>query len=300
MHKTGLVELEAVVAIARKGSFRMAALDVGMSTSALSHTVKALEARLGVQLFNRTTRSVSLSQAGEQFVAQVAPALADIQGAIEAVNQHRDTPTGTLRINSSVGGARQILKPVVLEFLRRYPHMSVDIVTEARMIDIIIDGFDAGIRRAETVPRDMIAIPVGEVLNFTVVGSPAYFATRPMPVSPDELRDHDCIRTRQPGGAIERWHFERDGQHQSIETSGRLILDEPSLVLEAAREGVGLAYMAHWSVTEDLASGRLQQVLPDWMPRSPGLSFYYPTRRNMTAGLRAFIDLIWEVNRRVG
>src|SRR5260370_13888477 len=194
MHKSGLVELDAVVAVARRGNFGAAAVELGMSSSALSHAVAGLEARLGVRLFNRTTRSVSLSAAGEQFVATITPALSDIRHAMEAVNSHRDTPTGTLRINSSVGAARMILTPIVLEYLRRYPEMKLDIATEGRLIDIVADGFDAGIRLAETVPRDIIAIPLGPALRSAVVGSPAYFEDKPRPRTPGDLMAHRCIR----------------------------------------------------------------------------------------------------------
>lgn len=192
MHKSGLVELDAVVAVARRGNFRAAATDLGMSTSALSHAVAGLEGRLGVRLFNRTTRSVSLSAAGEQFVAQIAPALSEIRSAMETVNSYRDTPAGTLRLNTSVGAARQILTPIVLEYLRRYPEMKVDLVTEGRLIDIVGEGFDAGIRLAETVPGDMIAVPIGYDLRMAVVAAPAYFKDRPFPRTPGDLMAHRC------------------------------------------------------------------------------------------------------------
>jgi DNA-binding transcriptional LysR family regulator len=183
MSKTGLTEYEAVIAVARRGNFRAAAVDLGMSPSALSHAVAALETRLEVRLLNRTTRSVSLSAAGEQFHRPITPALSEIRGAIEAINSLRDTPTGLLRINSSVGAARQILQPIIFEYLRRYPRMRVDLVTEGRLVDIVLDAFDAGIRLSESVPQDMIAIPFGPDQCFTVVGSPEYFRSNPAPGS---------------------------------------------------------------------------------------------------------------------
>ncbi|MDL2402861.1 LysR family transcriptional regulator [Rhizobium mayense] len=299
MHKSGLIELEAVIAVARRGSFRAAAVELGMSSTALSHAVAGLEARLGVRLFNRTTRSVSLSPAGEQFVATVAPALSDIHGAMEAVNSHRDTPAGILRINSSVGAARQILTPIVLEYLRRYPDMQVDLVTEGRMIDIVVDGFDAGIRTVDTVPKDMIAVPFGPPLRYAIVGSPAYFEVHPRPGKPQDLTQHRCIRARLPGGALYRWEFEKRGEALTLDVPGSLTLDEPTLMLESAREGAGLAYLSEWSAAADIAAGRLLRVLEDWTPALPGLCLYYPGRRLLPAGLRAFVDLIHEIGRHI-
>jgi DNA-binding transcriptional LysR family regulator len=292
MQKASLAELDAVIAVARRGNFRAAALELGMSSSALSHAVAGLEARMGVRLFNRTTRSVSLSAAGDQFVAQVAPALAEIRGAMDAVNIHRDTPAGTLRINTSVGAARMILAPLILEYLKLYPEMRVDLVTEGRLIDIVVDGFDAGIRIEEAVPRDMIAVPIGGPIRSIVVGSPAYFEGRTKPQTPGDLLQHQCIRARMASGAIYRWEFERRGEAMEIDVPGALSLDEMTLMHEAARAGVGLAYLSEWTVKADLASGRLVQVLDDWTPAYPGLRLYYPGRRHVPAGLRAFIDLI--------
>jgi DNA-binding transcriptional LysR family regulator len=297
MHKSGLIELEAIVAIARHASFRVAAAELGMSSTALSHSVRGLEARLGVRLFNRTTRSVSLSEAGEEFVATVAPALADIKGAMEAVNTHRDTPTGTLRINSSVGAARRILTPVVLEYLRRYPDMKVDLVTEGRLVDIVVDGFDAGIRTVDNVPKDMIAVPFGPSLRYAVVGSPNYFEMHAIPRKPLDLLDHVCIRSRLPSGVIYRWEFEQGGVIQNIDVTGPLTLDEPTLILEAARQGAGLAHLSEWSVETDVADGKLIRVLKEWTPILPGLCLYYPGRRHVPASLRAFVAAIRETAR---
>ena len=298
MYKSGLIELDAVVAVARHGSFRAAALELGMSPTALGHAVAGLEARLGVRLFNRTTRSVSLSAAGEQFVAQVAPALTHIRGAMEAVNSLRDTPKGTLRINSSAGGARMLLVPIVVEFLERYPEMNVDIVTEGRLIDIVVDGFDAGVRTADVVPQDMIAVPFGPILRFAVVASPAYFAGKSLPLTPGDLMSHRCIRARMPSGALYRWDFERHGEALRIDVPGSLMLDESTLMHQAALAGAGIAYLAQWSVAADIAAGKLQRVLEDWTPEYPGLCLYYPGRRHIPAGLRAFINLIREVGAR--
>ena len=296
--KTGLTEFDAVVAVARLGSFRAAATELGMSTSALSHAVAALEARLGVRLFNRTTRSVSPTDAGEQFIARIAPALADIGGAIEGINSHRDTPAGTLRINTSAGAARMILTPIILDYLRRYPDMNLVLVTEGRLIDVVGQGFDAGIRIAEAVPQDMIAVPIGGDIRMVVVGAPAYFAGRAPPRVPADLLRHRCIRARMATGAIWRWEFEERGEAVEIDVPGALTLDEPTLMLEAALQGVGLAYLSEWSVRDHIAAGRLLAVLEDWSPPDPGLCLYYPGRRFVPAGLRALIDLIREKNRR--
>ncbi|WP_213737189.1 LysR family transcriptional regulator [Bradyrhizobium sp. dw_411] len=294
MRASGLVELDAVLAVARHRGFRTAAIELDMSRSALSHAVAALEAKLGVRLFHRTTRSVSLTQAGEQFVAGVAPALSQIRDAMEQAGSHRDTPAGTLRLNTSTGAARQMMEPIILEYLRRYPDVTVDIVTENRLIDIVVDGFDAGFRLAELVPQDMIAVPVGPKLRFAVVGSPVYFESHQQPHTPADLLQHRCIRMRLPSGAIYHWEFERHGEEIEIDVNGPLILDEPHLMLDAARAGVGLAYLSEWNAGPDLANGALVRVLEDWTPPFPGLCLYYSGRRHVPAGLRALIDLIRE------
>jgi DNA-binding transcriptional LysR family regulator len=295
MYETGMVELDAVVAVSRRGSYRAAAAELGMSPTALSRAVNGLEGRLGVRLFNRTTRSVCLSAAGEQFIARVAPALSEIRSAMEGVNSLRDKPAGTLRINSSVGAARRILVSVVLEYLRRYPDMRVDLVTEARLIDIIADGFDAGIRTRDVVPGDMIAVPFGADQRFVVVGSPAYFEENPPPRTPGDLTRHRCIRARWPSGGMYRWEFAQRSETLNIDVPGVLTLDEPTLMREAALAGAGLAYMWEAWIAQDVADGRLVSVLNEWMPSSPALCLYYPGRRNVPASLRAFIDVIREI-----
>jgi len=294
--KTGLTEFDAVVAVARLGSFRAAATELGMSPSALSHAVAALEARLGARLFNRTTRSVSPTDAGEQFIARIAPALNEIGGAIEGINSHRDTPVGTLRINTSAGAARMILKPLVLEYLRRYPDMNLVLVTEGRLVDVVGQGFDAGIRLAEMVPQDMIAVPIGPKQRMLVVGSPDYFKRFPKPTVPEDLVRHRCIRARMASGAIWHWEFERGGEEVAIDVPGSLTLDEMTLMMEATLAGTGLAYLSEWSVAPHIATGRLVAVLEEWTPAYPGLCLYYPGRRHVPAGLRALIDLIRAVN----
>ena len=298
MFKSGLTELEAVAAVARRGSFRAAAIELGMSPTSLGAAVAGLEKRLGVRLFNRTTRSVSLTEAGEQFLARVAPALVEIQGAFEGVNSHRDRPAGTLRINSSVGAAGQLLDPFVLEFLRRYPEMKVEITTEDRLVDVVAEGFDAGIRLMDAVPADMIAVPFGGDLHYSIVGSPAYFARRPKLEKPGDLMAHECIRARWPSGGLYRWEFRRGADAFTLDVPGQLTLDEHTLMLAAALGGAGLAYLWELPIREHVAAGRLVPVLEEWTISSSGLCLYYPGRRHVPAGLRAFIDLIRELDRR--
>ncbi len=294
MPRTGLVELNTVVAVASHRSFRAAATELGMSPSALSHAIAALEQRMGVRLFNRTTRSVSLTEAGEQFLAKVRPALREIAEAIDATNVFRDSPAGTLRLNMSEGAARQLLTPIVLEFMRRYPQMQVDLVTQGRLVDIVAEGFDAGIRLAEAVPQDMIAVPCGPEQRYAVVGSPAYFNSRTHPKTPGDLVAHECIRGRLPSGAMLKWEFEKRGEQMVVDVKGSLTLDHYELWIEAALEGAGLAYINEWSVSHEISSGRLVRVLEDWTPPFPGLALYYPGHRHVPAGLRAFIGIIRE------
>jgi DNA-binding transcriptional LysR family regulator len=294
MLHAGLFELNAVAAISAHRSFRAAATELGISPSALSHAIAGLEKRLGVRLINRTTRSVSLSEAGKHFLARVSPALREIAGAMEDVNEFRDTPAGTLRINLKERAAHQILRPVVAKFLRRYPDMNVELVLEGRPIDIVAEGFDAGIRLAESVPQDMVAIPCGPDTRFIVVGAPVYFARTPAPRLPSDLANHECIRRRMPGGRLYRWEFEKRGEEMTVDVPGRLTLDNDTLMVEAAVEGLGLAFVSDFWVTEHLAAGSLQAVLEDWTPPFPGLRLYYPGHRHMTAGLRAFIDMLRE------
>jgi len=293
MKTTGMGELEAVLAVARHRSFRAAASDMGCSTSALSHAVAGLEARLGVRLFNRTTRSVSLSEAGAAFVGSVAPAVAVIREAMDHAGNFGETPSGTLRLNTSVGAAHQVM-PVLMAFLRQFPEMKLDIVTEGKLIDIVLEGFDAGIRLADTVPQDMVAVPFGDRQRFAVVGSPAYFAQHPAPRTPADLKDHRCIRARMPSGTLYHWEFERRGEALRVDGAGALTLDDASLMLSAARAGMGLAYLTEWNVEADLAAGTLVRVLEDWTPPLDGLCLYYPSRRHAPAGLRALVEVIRE------
>src|ERR1700744_1357011 len=297
MNETGLFELNAVAAISAHRSFRAAATELGISPSALSHAIAGLEKRLGVRLINRTTRSVALSQAGERFLARVSPALREIEGAMEDVNAFRDTPAGSLRINAKERAAHQILRPVVAKYLRRYPDMQVELTMVGRPIDIVAEGFDAGIRLGESVPQDMVAIPCGPDSRFIVVGAPSYLAGKPTPRAPSDLLRHECIRRRMPGGKLYHWEFEKRGEEIALDVPGRLTLDHDGLMVEAAVEGLGLAFISEFWVSEHLAAGTLRAVLEDWPPPFPGLRLYYPRHRHMTAGLRAFIELLREEGR---
>ncbi|KAF5884860.1 MULTISPECIES: LysR family transcriptional regulator [Rhizobium] len=298
MEHASLKELEAAIAIARRGTFRAAAIDLGMSTTALSHTIGRLEAGLGVRLFNRTTRSVSLTDAGRLFVQQVGPTLQDLHAALDLVRSHRETPSGTIRINAAPFAARAIVSPLVLEFLRRYPDMNVDIVTEGKMVDIVKNGFDLGVRVEGLVPSDMIAVSLGRPQRHAVVGSPEYFEKHGKPMVPPDLLNHRCIRVRLPDGSLFRWRFEKDGEPVQIDVRGPIALDEASLTRTAVLESAGVGYLFEQDILSDIEAGRVVRVLEDWTPPYPGLCLYYPGRRNLSAGVRAFLDLAREFSRK--
>jgi len=290
----GLVELDAVLAIARRGSFRAAALDLEMSTTALSNAVGKLERQLGVRLFNRTTRSVSLTDVGRNFVGQVGPALQDIRDAMDTARSQQKTASGTLRINAFATAAREILSPMILKFLRLYPQVHIDLVTEGRLVDVVAEGFDFGVRTRDLVPSDMIAVPIGPGQRNVVVGSPVYFQKHGKPLVPPDLLHHACLRIRLPNGAPYRWHFEKDGQSVQIDVAGPITLDEASLSRIAVLEAVGIGYVMESDVRDDLNSGRLEIVLEDWTPQFAPLAFYYPGRRHPSAAFKAFVDLVRE------
>jgi len=292
-----LAELSALSAVATRRSFRAAAVDLRMSPSSLSHQVASVERRLGVRLFNRTTRSVSLTEAGEHFLARVNPALREIADAVETVNRFRDTPAGLLRLNASDGGAERIL-PMVLDFMAAYPDMRVDVAVDGRLVDIVAEGFDAGVRGGGAVPQDMIALPFGVPETFMIVGSPAYFQAHGRPQAPADLLRHACIRVRMPSGALLPWEFERRGEEVRIEPPGRLVVGSPMLAVQAAVAGAGVAYVIERAMSDELASGRLVRVLDEWTPPFPGVCLYYPRQRLPSAGLAAFIEHVRTARRR--
>lgn len=295
MERAGLNDLEAVIAIARRGSFRAAAIDLGMSTTALSHAIAKFEERLGVRLFNRTTRSVSVTDAGRLFVDQVGPALQNLQGALDAVRSQRETPSGTIRINAAPFAAREIISPLVIEFLRRYPDMNVDLVTEGRLVDVVADGFDLGVRVANLVPSDMITVSLGRAQRYAIVASPEYLKNHGRPRVPPDLLNHRCIRVRLPDGALFRWRFERDGEAIQIDPPGPIVLDEVTLARVAVAENIGIGCFMEQSVLADIKAKRFVRLLDDWTPPFPGLCLYYPGRRNPAAGLKAFLALAREL-----
>jgi DNA-binding transcriptional LysR family regulator len=292
--RASLAELEAVSAVARHGGFRSAARELGQSSSALSHAVAGLEERLAVRLFNRTTRSVSLTAAGEEFLRGIGPALQAIGDTIDAVGSKASEPTGILRINTAPGAARLMLQPIILEYSRRHPKVTVEIVTESALVDITGAGFDAGARLLDAIPPDMIAVPIFPELRMVVVGAPSYLADRPHPSSPSELAAHDCVGMRLASGRIYRWEFDRRGETMLIDVQSRLILDSTDLILTAALDGAGLAYVEERGAAPYLADGRLIQLLDEWTPPFPGLALYFAGRRHVPLKLRALVDLIRE------
>lgn len=268
-----------------------------MSTSALSSAISKLEEQLGVRLFNRTTRSVSLTAAGHRFVEQVSPALKDIHGAIDTVRSQQETPTGILRINTFATAGREILAPLVLEYLRRFPGVQIDLVTEGNLVDIVADGFDFGVRSQPLVPSDMIAIPLGPARRYAVVATPTYFESREPPKVPSDLTAHACIRTRLPNGALFRWQFEAEGQPVHADVEGPITLDEASLARLAVLDGLGIGFFMESDVRDDIEAGRLVRVLGAWTPPLAPLCLYYPSRRNPPAAFKVFVDLARELAR---
>ncbi|PZU21263.1 MAG: LysR family transcriptional regulator [Shinella sp.] len=291
MTRHSLIELEAVLAIVRCGSFRAAALDLGMSTTAISSAVGKLERELDVRLFNRTTRSVSLTYAGRIFVAQIKPALDGIQKAMNTARSQQETPSGILRINAFATAAREIMAPLVLRYLQLYPQVHVDIVTEGRLVDVVAAGFDLGVRSADLVPSDAIAIPLGQMRRMAVAASPALFKGRDIPQVPQELLAYPCIRVRLPNGALFRWRFEKGGEELQLDVEGPITLDEASLARIAVTSGVGIGYFMEADVRDDIAAGRLLRILEDWTPPLAPLCLYYSNRRNSSAAFQAFVAL---------
>jgi len=289
MTRSVLADLDAVLGIARQGSFRAAALELGMSTTALSNAIAKLEQRLGIRLFNRTTRSVSLTDAGKTFVERVGPAMTDIHDAMLAAQSLQETPTGTLRINAFASAAREVMAPLILLFLRQYPRVHIDLVTEGRLVDIVAAGFDLGLRPADLVPSDMIALPLGRERSNAVVASPDFLRTHGRPLVPADLYRFRCIRSRLPNNALFRWRFEKDGSTVQIDVQGAITLDESSLVKIAAQNGIGLGYVMEADVRDDIGAGRLVRVLEDWTPPLAPLALYYPGRKNPPAAFSAFM-----------
>ena len=292
MSNPRLPDLISFATVARLRSFRGAALELGVSASALSHAVRGLEERLGVRLLNRTTRSVTPSQAGQRLLERLGPALRDIDDALDDVNTFRDTPIGTLRLNVPRSAAHLLLAPLMARYLAAHPQMRLEITTDDGLVDIVAGGYDAGVRFGESLQGDMVAVPLGPPQRLVVVGSPAYLAKHGAPATPRELRAHACIRFRFPSGKFYRWEFAKGGQALEIDVDGPLALGEAELMIRAAEDGVGLACVLDAQVEPRVQSGALVRVLEDWCPMIPGFYLYYPSRRQMAGGLRAFVEMI--------
>ncbi len=297
MVRPSLNDLAAFAAVANHQSFRGAADVMGVSRSALSHAIIGLEAKLGVRLFNRTTRSVSLTHAGARLLARLNPVLQDLDQALDTLSEERGTPSGTLRINANKSGARILLTDVVPRFLDLYPDVELDLVSEGRLVDIVEQGFDAGVRLLETVPKDMVAVKFGGDVRFITVAAPSYLDGKARPNTPDDLHAHRCIRQRLPSGKRYRWEFSRRDAEVAIDVPGNLTLDDNDLMVQAALDGQGIAYVPEYFARPFLASGHLVIILGEWCPPTPGLALYYPRSRHMPSPLRAFIDVLREVDR---
>jgi DNA-binding transcriptional LysR family regulator len=288
-----LADLDAFAAVARHRSFRGAAAVRGVSASTLSEAVRRLEARLGVRLLNRTTRSVTPTEAGARLLERLAPALSEVVAALDVVNSFRDSPTGTLRLNVPTIVAREILPPIAASFLKAHPGITLEVVTEDTYIDVLAAGFDAGIRYDERLEQDMIAVPIGpRVQRFAVGAAPSYLAAHGRPDHPSDLLQHACILHRFPSGVSPPWEFERNGKVVRVSPTGPLVAMTIELELGAAIAGLGLIASFEELLAPAFASGALEPVLEDWCQSFSGPFLYYASRRHMPAPLRAFIDFI--------
>ena len=288
----GFPALEVFVLVAKHRSFRKAALARGVSPSALSHVIRGLEQTLDVRLFNRTNRSIRITSAGEHLLKRVGPALGDITEAVEQVSSFKGRPTGPLRLNVPRNAAELVIKPMMGRFLATYPQIKLEVVTDDGLVDIVADGFDAGIRAGQHLAQDMILVPVGPPMRFTVVGAPAYFADRDKPRVPKDLHAHACVGRRYPSGALYAWAFAQGGESMEVEVSGPLVTDDRALIIAAALDGVGLAHIHEALVADHIRRGELVRVLEDWCPVLPHFFLYYPGRRQVPAPLRAFVDMV--------
>ena len=290
MKRNHLPQLAVLAAVAQAGSFRGAARELAIAPSAVSHAVSSLEARLGVRLLARSTRSVAPTEEGAQLLERLRPALSEIDLALETAIETRDRPAGNLRLTVPRTAAHLALTPRLGAFASAYPDIVLEIVIEDRFTDVVEGGFDAGVRLGESLQRDMIAVRIGPDLRGAVVGAPTYFATMPRPRHPHDLVDHRCLRFRFSSGILYRWEFEKDGEEIELAVQGPLILDEDHLIANAAVDGAGLAFLFEDYVREALAAGKLIRVLEAWCPTFEGFFVYYPSRRQMRPALRAFVD----------
>ncbi len=292
MKRGDLDDLAAFAAVARVRSFTRAAAELGLSPSALSHAMRGLEERLGVRLLARTTRSVAPTPAGERLMRSLDPALAELGRGLAALDDWRGAPSGTVRLTTFGYAARTILAPRLPQFLLDHPEVSVEVIVEDRLVDLVSGGFDAGIRLGETVDRDMVTVPVGPKLRTVVVATPAYFERHAPPEVPTDLERHVCVNYRLiGGGGLLPWEFERDREAVKIRPSGQLIVNDENLAGAAVRAGAGLGYMMEHDVVDDIAAGHLVQVLQAWCPAYAGCHLYFPSRQ-VTPALRALIDAL--------
>jgi DNA-binding transcriptional LysR family regulator len=290
MRNTDLSELAAFDAVARHRSFRRAAEERGVTASAISHAVSNLEGRLGVRLLNRTTRSVSLTDAGGLLQAKLSPAFGDIGSALDAVNQFRDTPFGKVRINVPNSIAPFVVGEIIGPLIKSNPNLELEIVATDRLIDIVGEGFDAGVRLGESLSKGMIAVKIKPRMRLVVVGSPDYFREWPAPRTPHDLKDHVCIQNMYPSGTRYPWEFTRRGKHVSFHPGGPVSLDDHELMMQVALHGSALAYVWEARAARDIAEGRLIKCLDEWCAPEDWLYLYYPSRQNISAGLRAVVE----------
>jgi DNA-binding transcriptional LysR family regulator len=283
----------AFLAVARERSFTKAAAKLGVSQSALSHTIRALEARLGLRLLSRTTRSVAPTEASERLLHAVGPRFDEIDAELAALSELREKPAGAIRITAGEHAAESILWPAVARLLRDYPDVRIEIVVDQGLTDIVAERYDAGVRLGEQVARDMIAVRIGPDMRMAVVGAPSYFAKRRKPRTPQDLTDHNCINLRLPTyGGLYVWEFEKGGRELKVRVEGQLVFNTIGLRLKAALGGLGLAYLPEAQVQEHLARGELIRVLADWCPPFAGYHIYYPSRRQPTPAFTLLLDAL--------
>lgn len=297
MADPSLSDLKAFASVARHLSFQRAADALGVSRSSLSHAVRSLEQRLGVRLLHRTTRSVAVTDAGGRLLQRLAPALRELDDMLEEAGYGGAVLTGTLRINSNKGGAAWLLRRVIPLFTARYPGVEVDLVTNGRLVDIVAEGFDAGVRLSEFVPQDMIRVAFGGDVRFLAVASPAYLETFGVPAAPDDLQRHRCIRQRLPSGKRYKWEFRRGTEELTVDVPGTLSLDDNDLMVAAALDGLSIAFVLEPFAERELADGRLRPLLEEWSPFDPGMCLYYAGHRHVPAPLKAFIEVTREATR---
>jgi DNA-binding transcriptional LysR family regulator len=293
MPRQNLDDLLAFLAVARERSFTKAAAKLGVSPSALSHTIRALEERLGLRLLTRTTRSVSPTQAGERVLVTLAPRIEEIESELEALSSLREKPAGTIRITAHEHAVDSILRPALKKFLPGYPDIKVEISIDYGLTDIVAQRFDAGVRSGEQVAKDMIAVRIEPDMRMAVVGTPSYFSKRSLPGKPQGLTDHSCINLRLPTrGGLYAWEFEKGGREINVRVDGQLTFNSTTLMLNAALDGLGLAYIPEDLVLEHLSAGRLKRVLVDWCPSYPGYHLYYASRRQSSPALSVLVDAL--------